>query len=269
MRNLLLALMMIVLSLRISRASEVKNAVVFHQEQFSVDGEKISYFAGFPQGEDSFPILIHISGSYSHSIGPESVSDEKDFLGIAKMGFGVIALERRGVVHGKDIDTEKYHYFNTPVQRLSDHLSFVEFLKENPPKNWNGHILVFGISEGGPIAVKLADKIKAQACITAVGCSEQTFKEFIWKHMNDNFFPARGMVKFKGNIINYLNLVIWLFENFGPNWGVDKWFIYRNHYSFGPNPSYTNGLTLFDSHLIGASLSEVGQFYRDRIITAD
>jgi serine-type D-Ala-D-Ala carboxypeptidase/endopeptidase len=220
MRNLLLLLMMIALSHEVTRASEAERNINFRQEQFSVDEGRISYFAGFPQDESTFPILIHISGSYSHTAGPESVNDGKDLLGIAKMGFGVITLERRGVAHGKDIDTEEYHYFNTPSQRLSDHLSFVKFLKENPPKNWDGKIIVFGVSEGGPIAVKLADKIKAQACITAVGCSEQTFKEFIWKHINDNFFPTpSGMGNFQKNIINYLNVDMakgynqWIIEN--------------------------------------------------------
>ena len=94
-------------------------------------------------------------------------------------GVGLVTLERRGA-DGEQIDADTFHFYNTPSQRLTDHLRLIHHLKKNNPPGWNGKIIIVGGSEGGPIAIKLSQRINPAACIALVGCGDQNFKEYIW-----------------------------------------------------------------------------------------
>jgi pimeloyl-ACP methyl ester carboxylesterase len=94
-------------------------------------------------------------------------------------GVGVIGLERRGVkVDG--IDSKEYHLFNTPSQRLVDHIELVRYLQNHPPRGWNGQLFALGGSEGGPIAIKLASSMDLDLCVVLCGCGSQPFRDLIW-----------------------------------------------------------------------------------------
>jgi len=150
----------------------------------SEDASSLIYYTSFPQQEEKFPIVILVDGSYARDQGPDSVKRFMEYYGEtfkeAKMGF--LVLERRGV-DADQVDHEKFHFYNIPSQRLDDHLSLVVHLKENPPEFWNGKLFIMGASEGGPIAIKISHKIKADACVVMVGCGDQSFKDYIWQHL--------------------------------------------------------------------------------------
>lgn len=48
------------------------------------------------------------------------------------------------------------HY--TRSTRLQDHQTVIDYLKNNPPKGWNGKFIYLGISEGGVIINSLTEK---------------------------------------------------------------------------------------------------------------
>lgn len=132
--------------------------------------------------EHNAPIVILIEGSYNDAIGPESILrlHKKIATPFLQAGMHIVLLERRGV-DGKQIDIDLFHQFNFPSQRLSDHLTLIQYLRNNPPPHWNGQFIVIGGSEGGPIAIKLAHQIHPLACVAIVGCGSTSFKEYIWK----------------------------------------------------------------------------------------
>lgn len=143
--------------------------------------EDLQAYTFFPL-EGSSPAVLLIEGSYVYNKKPKSIL--KLFKPFEKMikeaKCGLIFMEKRGVTP-EYCNREKFHQFNTPSQRLSDHVKLLDFLKQNPPKGWNGNLIILGGSEGGPIAIKLARKAGPIACIVLVGCGDQTFKEYIWR----------------------------------------------------------------------------------------
>lgn len=66
-------------------------------------------------------------------------------------------------------------------------------------------------------------------------------------------------------VIGYLDRLTTYYKDNSSRLNLTKWFLWRHHSGFGPNPTGTNGLTLFDSFYAGASLSTVGSAYRDLI----
>lgn len=77
--------------------------------------------------------------------------------------------------------------------------------------------------------------------------------------------PSPSGEYLEDSVADYLNSALTFFEAVSDDWNLDRWFIYRDFFGFGPNPSWTNGLTLFESHLPGAELSNIGRLYQDRM----
>lgn len=154
----------------------------FSRHEFS---ENIVYYLETPKNCTHYPLILAIEGSYDHEIGPQSVLRLHTKLNplLVQTGFGLITMERRGVDQNQ-INTTLFHQYNTPSQRLSDHTLLVDHLRKNPPKNWNGQLVIFGGSEGGSIAIKLSHSVKPSACVVLVGCGDQPFKEYIWNIFN-------------------------------------------------------------------------------------
>lgn len=151
------------------------------RHELEVEGSQLIYYLESPDKMGQYPIMLTIEGSYVEEIGPQSV------LGLHKKlapsfldnGIGMITMERRGV-DGESINANLFHYFNTPSQRLCDHIHLIHHLSTHPPHDWNGLLYILGGSEGGPIAIKLAYAFNPSACIVLVGCGDQSFKEYIW-----------------------------------------------------------------------------------------
>ncbi|NGX49428.1 MAG: hypothetical protein K940chlam5_01026 [Candidatus Anoxychlamydiales bacterium] len=137
------------------------------------------------------PILVVVEGSYVHQEGPQSIIRlHKPFSKlISELDYGLILIERRGISN-ESVYKDTFHKFNTPTQRLHDHIKLVNYLKENPPSWWNGEIFILGGSEGGPIAIKLAKNINANGLVAIVGCGDQTFKEYIWQVIEKMYFSS-------------------------------------------------------------------------------
>ena len=66
-------------------------------------------------------------------------------------------------------------------------------------------------------------------------------------------------------VADYLRRLFAFFEAISEVADVERWFLYRNSFNFGVNPSGTNGLTLFEGHTVGAPLSDIGEVYSELI----
>ncbi|MCB1117275.1 MAG: alpha/beta hydrolase [Chlamydiia bacterium] len=170
--------------------------------EMNLQDEVISYYIDMPDVDGTVPLVLVIEGSYCADSGPQSILHlhevmVSDFHGAA---IGVATIERRGVDGHDKINVEKYHAFNTPTQRLLDHLKFVEHLQARPPERWNGQLFILGGSEGGPIAIKLAHSVNPAACVVLVGCGDQTFKEYIWHTLQSAPFWKRVWVTCIGDM---------------------------------------------------------------------
>lgn len=148
----------------------------------SLKKSKFVYYLEKPIAMEKYPILLAIEGSFSYSDGIESVLRLHKKLAphVLSWRVGLVTLERRGV-NNNQIDEDVYHRYNVPSQRFLDHLRLIAWLYQNPPAGWDGQFIILGGSEGGPLAIKLAKKIKPLACVTIVGCSGKSFKEYIWE----------------------------------------------------------------------------------------
>ncbi len=145
-----------------------------------VSDETLIYYLEVPS-EGTYPLIIAVEGSYVDEVGPQSVLRLQNKLSdvFVNAGFALLTMERRGI-DGTKVDPASFHLFNTPSQRLKDHLQLVNHLRENPPPNWNGKLVILGGSEGGPITIKLSHQVNPSACVVLVGCDDLTFKEYIW-----------------------------------------------------------------------------------------
>lgn len=152
------------------------------RHEFKIKQDNLIYYLEAPDNVPSFPLLIVLEGSYVYEKGPQSVLGLNRALSrpFLNAGIGVVTMERRGV-DGPTIDSTIYHRFNTPSQRLSDHIRLLEYLQKFPPENWNGQLIVLGSSEGGPIAIKLAYHVRTSACIILAGCGDQSMQDLIWQ----------------------------------------------------------------------------------------
>jgi hypothetical protein len=66
-------------------------------------------------------------------------------------------------------------------------------------------------------------------------------------------------------VIQYLGRLTSYYKWNSSRLNLERWFLWRHNWSFGPNPSGTNGLTLFDSFHEGGALTAVGTAYRNLI----
>lgn len=66
-------------------------------------------------------------------------------------------------------------------------------------------------------------------------------------------------------VIGFLDRLTSYYKNNSDRLKLTKWFLWRHHHIFGPNPTGTNGLTLFDSFFAGGQLTTVGNAYRDLV----
>ncbi|MBN1914815.1 MAG: hypothetical protein JW769_02880 [Parachlamydiales bacterium] len=74
-----------------------------------------------------------------------------------------------------------------------------------------------GGSEGGPIAIKLSHAIHPTACIPIVGCSDQSFKEYIWNVIQNINPIAKRLYRLPKNQQDYELQMQKMKENPDPN----------------------------------------------------
>lgn len=147
---------------------------------------KLIYYLENPKNV-KYPILVAIEGSLNiNHIQSVLRLHKKIAKPMLDIGIGVMSLERRGI-DGEKIEKNIVHRFNFPSQRLTDHVFCIKNLLKNPTENWNGKIIFLGGSEGGPISIKLSHIFNPEACIAIVGCSDLSFKDYIWEFIKLKF----------------------------------------------------------------------------------
>ena len=171
------------------------------RHEMQLQDDTLTFYVDFPDAEGTMPLMLVVEGSYCDDKGPQSILRLHEFIGssLSPAGIGLLSLERRGV-DGGAVDSIKFHAFNTPTQRLSDHIKLVQHLRSHSPEKWNGQLFILGGSEGGPIAIKLAKKVQSTACVALVGCGDQAFKEYIWHSLVQEPIWRRAWMTLMGDM---------------------------------------------------------------------
>lgn len=152
------------------------------RHELEIGDSRLTYYLEFPGSTGSYPLMLVLEGSFVEELGPRSILQLHAKISQIVLGsdIGMVTMDKRGI-NGKQVDVDLFHRFNTPSQRFSDHMRLIEHFKAHPPQNWNGQWIILGGSEGGPIAIKLANVITPSACVVLVGCGDQTFSDYIWQ----------------------------------------------------------------------------------------
>lgn len=147
----------------------------------SGDAPDIVYYFSQPNPND-YPIVIMCGGSSDKNNIESIIHTHRYFLQEwLDMGIGVITLEQWGV-DGNKVNTKEFIGHYTRSQRLEDHKIAIEHLKLNPPIGWNGKFIFWGVSEGGPLVIKLTEEYPdiTIATINWSGTGDWSWKEELW-----------------------------------------------------------------------------------------
>jgi pimeloyl-ACP methyl ester carboxylesterase len=123
--------------------------------------EKIDYYLSLPANQKNFPIVLIITGSVlPHELANSwSIIDlHRHYIEeIESLNCALLTIERLGC-NDTSYDQSLYKKHYSVAQRIFDHETVLNELKKNPPKGWNGKIILWGISEGVMVAQQLAKK---------------------------------------------------------------------------------------------------------------
>ncbi len=151
----------------------------------------IFYYLSKPKS-DSYPIAILCGGSTSKNDISSIIHLHRYFLKeFLELGAGVLTVEQWGV-DGSKVKADEFMKHYTRTQRLLDHRTVIESLKKNPPVGWNGKIILFGASEGGPLITALTTDFSdcVIATINWSGAGDWSWREELWvfveKLLSDN-----------------------------------------------------------------------------------
>ncbi|MFS8563984.1 MAG: alpha/beta hydrolase [Rhabdochlamydiaceae bacterium] len=114
------------------------------------------YFS--PPNNPSTPIIVAIQGSSCESAFPWYTHLSRQ---IQSLGLGLVVIEKQGISKN-DINLSEYHYTNCIEQRQEDYILCLKHLSNMYPE-WNGKIIFWGESEGGMIAINLANQLPETA----------------------------------------------------------------------------------------------------------
>lgn len=142
------------------------------------------YYLSKPH-ENNYPIVVMCGGS-SDKDHIESIIDfHRYFLQeLMDLGVGVLTVEQWGV-DGKNIHTQEFIEHYTRSQRLEDHQTVIEHLKQHPPPYWNEKLIFLGVSEGGPLVTALTEKYSdiTLATINWSGAGDWSWNEELWVYL--------------------------------------------------------------------------------------
>lgn len=166
------------------------------------DGSVISWYLEKPLTTEKTGLIILAQGS-----GCQSVATSEN-MKLARSAFPeltALTVDKYGVETGDnppDPFDEKcsavFSAHHTMTQRVEDYLQVLESLKQAPW--WNGQLVLFGGSEGGDIAARLAAKTKADAVILLSTGGGTSFGEMLlnkvpkehWPQVDKEFAHARA-----------------------------------------------------------------------------
>lgn len=152
----------------------------------SVESSNVTYFVSKPKDVTSYPIVIMVGGSTDKQSLDSIVNFQHYFESDLNINhLGTLAVDKWGIdnqVINESIVMKHY----TRTQILNDYQQVINYIQKNPPKGWNGKLAILGVSEGGPIAEKLAENNKI---ITAVvlwsGAIDASWRDTLWLDMHE------------------------------------------------------------------------------------
>lgn len=167
---------------------EIPSSSRFTIKREAADAPDIIYYFSKPQRQ-SFPIAILVGGSSSENDISSIIHFHRYFLKeFLDLGAAVITIEQQGV-DGNNINKLEFMEHYTRSQRLQDHRSVIQHLKNHPPVGWNGSLIFLGCSEGGPIVTTLTADYASNtlATINWSGAGDWCWREQLWAFIADIF----------------------------------------------------------------------------------
>ena len=136
------------------------------------DDAYITYYLQQPPAGTAGPLLLVLQGSQPESVFDHGISDK----GLpSRHRAGLLMIEKRGVVRGSQGCSAEYLTRNDLDARLQDIVDVLRHLRAEPW--WNGELLVLGGSEGGALAVKVADTVPVKRAVLLVTGGGMTMAE--------------------------------------------------------------------------------------------
>lgn len=151
----------------------------------SVKDANLDYFISSPESAISYPIVILVGGSTDKEHLDSIIGFQKYFESDLNVNhLGTLAVDKIGInnqVVNKDVTMQHY----TRTQILNDYQQVISYVKKNPPKGWNSKFAILGVSEGAPIAEKLAEENKdIQAVVLWSGAIDSSWRDTLWLDMH-------------------------------------------------------------------------------------
>lgn len=149
-----------------------------------IDDSDIVYYFSQPK-KQNFPIAILSGGSSLENDIASIIHFHRYFLQeFLDLGVGVMTIEQQGV-DGNQINKTEFMQNYTRSNRLSDHREVIKYIKNNPPLGWNGKLVFFGVSEGGPIVTALSTEYSdiTLATINWSGAGDYSWRDELWSFM--------------------------------------------------------------------------------------
>lgn len=149
------------------------------------DGSVISWYLEKPQTTEKAGLIILAQGSGCQSV---TTSENMKLARSAFPDLTALTVDKYSVETGdnppdpfdKDCSAS-FRAHHTMTQRVEDYLQVLESLRQAPW--WNGQLVLFGGSEGGDIAARLAAKTKADAVILLSTGGGTSFGEMVKQSM--------------------------------------------------------------------------------------
>lgn len=187
----------------ISRTKFANNSLVNINEITN----SIYYYLSIPKKEN-YPIVILIGGSIDLTSLKQSwsiIDIHRFYLQeIMEIDAGLLTVEKLGINDASYNEKLIFDHY-TRSQILFDHEALINNLLQNPPPGWNGEIILWGISEGGYIAQKIAEKYQNNVTLLILWASFLDIRNnpnFYWESMQE-FYNQFKETSIKNKIIYY------------------------------------------------------------------
>lgn len=159
----------------------------FTTPRSQVGAPDIVYYMSTPKDVVSYSIAILCGGSTSAGQVASIVHFHRYLLDeFLTLPAAVVTVEMWGI-DGNEVDEKLFMEHYTRSQRLYDHQDIINHLLARPPKGWNGRLILFGVSEGGPLVLSLTQEYAdyVDATVNWVGAGDQNWKEELWDFIKD------------------------------------------------------------------------------------
>lgn len=184
---------------------EIPSSSRFTTPRRGVDSPDIVYYFSKPS-QSTFPIALLVGGSSSENDIISIIHFHRYFLKeFLDLGVAVITVEQQGV-DGRHINTDEFMEHYTKSNRLNDHRTVIEYLKNYPPLGWNGQLIFLGVSEGGPIVTTLTTEYSTDliATINWSGAGDYCWSDQLWVFMEDMQKNTPWYIKLRGKLPSWI-----------------------------------------------------------------